>query len=141
MEIKKRPLNTGETFCCSMKEAKEVFKDTAVFLDFAYLGRDYGTFARTPDRYYLQRKVTGRIVAHMNMYSKDKRPIIGFYVLKEKDFPSELRTEFEQKYLPEFYRLYNELFDDQSLISTTKQMMVELVDGKLKLHETVLPWR
>ena len=141
MEIKKRPLNKGETFCCSMKKAKEVFRDTKIYLNFAYLGRHHSTFAETPDGYYWARNVKGRVISEMQTSSGRERPILSFYVLKETNFPAELRDEFEQKYLPEFYRLYQELLSDQSLKITTKLMLVEYFDGQLKLHETTLHWR
>jgi len=141
LEVKTKPLNAGETFCCSMKKAKELFNGTAVFLNFAYLGRDFATFAETPDRYYWKKSVKGRIIVSAQMRSREERPIISFYVLREKDFSAELKAEFEQKYLPEYYRLYQELLNDQSLTITTKLMLVELFDGKLKLHETTLRWR
>ncbi len=136
MEVNVRPLNKGETFCCSVKKVKELFKETSVHLNFAYLGRDFATFAETPDRYYWTRNVKGKIIVSIQMHSRQEKPILSFYVLKERDFPVELKNEFEQKYLPEFYRLYIELFNDKSLTSTTKFMLVEYIDGKLKLHET-----
>lgn len=140
MEIKKRPLNIGETFCCSMKKAKETFKDTNIFLNFAYVGRHFSTFAESPDGYYWHRNVKGRVICSMQTFSGQERPLLCFHVLNEKNFPVELKDEFEQKYLPEFYRLYQTLLNDQSLITTHKLMLVEFIDGKLKLHETVLKW-
>ena len=46
MKVKVRPLNEGETFCCSIRKAKEVFRNTDVYLDFSYLGRDYSTWQK-----------------------------------------------------------------------------------------------
>ena len=56
MKINARPLNEGETFVCSMKKAKEMFKNTDVHLNFAYYTRDYGTFAETQDRYFVKKR-------------------------------------------------------------------------------------
>ena len=75
MEVKVRPLNRGETFCCSVKTAKEMFKNTDIYLDFAYLGRNYRTWAETPDAYYWKRNVKGRILATMQTRSGEARPI------------------------------------------------------------------
>ena len=141
MDIKTRPLNKGETFCCSFKKAKEIFKDTEVFLNFAYTGRHFSTFAETPDGYYWARNVKGKVICEMLTSSGKERPILSFYVLKEKNFSDELKDEFEQKCLPEFYRLYKELLNDHVLAQNTKMMLVEFFDGKLKLHETTLQWR
>ena len=141
MEVKVRPLNRGETFSCSVKTAKEMFKNTDVYLNFAYLGRDYRTWAETPDAYYWKRNVNGRIIAKMQTRSGEARPILCFFVVKESAFPLECKIEFEQKYLPEFYRLYETMFHEDSRCRNTKLMITEYIDNKLKLHETSLHWR
>ena len=138
MKINARPLNEGETFVCSMKKAKEMFKNTDVHLNFAYYTRDYGTFAETQDRYFVKKNITGRVVASMYMHSGYKSPILSFYVIGKNNFCDELRVEFEQKYLPEFYKLYQTMLKDDGLIINTKLMLVEYVNNELKLHETVL---
>ena len=141
MKVKVRPLNEGETFCCSLRKAKEVFRNTDVYLDFSYLGRDYSTWAETPDAYFWKRNVKGRIVASMLTHSGTESPILSFYVVKEDIFPIECKMEFEQKYLPEFYRLYETMLNENGSIINTKLMIVEYIENKLKLHETSLDWR
>jgi len=141
MEIHCRPLNSGEMFCCSAKKAKDIFKDTEIHIDFAYLGRDFSTFAETPDAYYCKRCVKGRVIASLFMQSNNKKAILSFYVLKESMFSYELKKEFEQVHLPEFYRLYQNLINDHTLSRSNVLMLVELIDGKLKLHETALKWK
>lgn len=140
MQVKVRPLNAGETFCCSIKKAKAVFRDTNVYLNFAFFGRDFGTFARTADRFYCERNVRGIVVSNMHIYSRSERPMLSFYALREKDFPEERKREFEQKYLPKYYTLYQEMLYDWSLIRVFKFMLVEWINGELKLHEQILKY-
>lgn len=134
MEIKTRPLNKGEIFPCSFKSAKSVFKDTAVTLNFGYTSRIYGTFARTPDAFYLKNKIGGSVIAAMSMYPRQENPLLCFYVLKKESFPSQLQKEFESKYLFRFYDFYQKLLKDNTLNDKEMLMLVELLGGTLKLH-------
>lgn len=138
MKVYVRPLNKGETFCCSVKEVKEIFKDTEAILHFAFFGRNYSTFAETPDGYYLKNKIKGYVIAASQMEARRKNPIIGFYVLRNNMFSIEMKKEFSQKYLPEFYNLYQEMQNVKGMQEITKLILVELLDGKLILHKTVL---
>ena len=134
-----RPLNKGETFCCSMRAVKELFREYNITLDFSYLGRDFGTFAETPDRYYVERNVKGRIVSSLYMYTNQARPILSFYVLKEENYSPELRTQYEKEFLPEHLRMYKELTKNpEAKKIDDKIMLVTLKDGKFNLYETTL---
>ena len=72
------------------------------------------------------------------MEARRKNPIIGFYVLRNNMFSIEMKKEFSQKYLPEFYNLYQEMQNVKGMQEITKLILVELLDGKLILHKTVL---
>ncbi len=122
-----------------MKKAKEVFRDTDVYLNFSYLGRDYGTFAYTPDAYYIIHKIKGRVLASLYMHENYPEPILSFYVVRSTDvYTDDMREEFERKYLFEFRRLYFEMKNIKQTTGKCKMMLVELLNGKLKLHETTL---
>ena len=139
MKIDSRPLNKGETFCCSMRAAKELFRNYDITLNFSCYGRDFGTFAETPDRYYVERNVKGRIVSSLYMRTNDKSAILSFYVLKEENYSPELRTQYEKEFLPEHLRMYKELTKDpEAKKIDDKMMLVTLKDGKFNLYETTL---
>ena len=138
MEIKIRPLNTGESFLCSIKKAKEVFRDTSVTLSFAYTSRIYGTFSRTPDAFYLKNKIKGTVVASMAMHPTEKTPLLCFYVLKKKDISSQIQHEFETKFLLEFYHFYQTIANDQTLNNSSEKILVELLNGRLNMHKLKL---
>jgi len=104
MKVKTRPLNNGETFACSIKKAKDTFKDTPIYLSFAYLGRDFSTFEETPDWYFYKKNIRGRVLSSMQMSENYPEPILGFYVIKEKLWGSELQDEYENKLLPAYLR-------------------------------------
>lgn len=135
MECHVRPLNKGEFFCCSIKKAKEIFGNTEVYLDFAYLGRNYKTFSETADGYYWKNNIKGRVIASLMMRVRDASPILSFYVIKSDEFSEALREEFETKYLCRFYTLYLNQMKSNSLTNDTRLMLMEIVDGKLILHE------
>ena len=135
MEIKVRSLNKGECFCCSMKSAKEMFKNTPIKLNFAYYSRDYKTFAETTDSYFLKRNISGRVVVSFYMHSGLENPSLNFYVIKEINYSEKLRMEFEKTYLTalmEFYR--SMLVESFSNLVQTKVMLVELLDENFKSH-------
>lgn len=139
MRMLSRPLNKGETFCCSMRTVKELFREHNITLDFSYLGRDFGTFAETPDRYYVERNVKGRIVSSLYMRTNDKNAILSFYVLKEQNYSPELKKQYEKEFLPEYLRMYKELTKDpEAKKIDDKMMLVTLKDGKFNLYETTL---
>ena len=139
MKIIKRVLNKGETFCCSFKRAKEIFKNTEVTLNFAWAGRIYSTFGYTPDAYYMIHNIKGRVLACMYITENKTNPFLSFFVIRPKDgYTDDLRREFEEKYILEFYRFYLEMTNIKQATGKTKLMLVELLDGQLKLHKVKL---
>lgn len=138
MKVRVRPLNKGETFCCSIRAVKNLFRHTDIQADFSYFGRNYSTMIGTQyDTYYLQ-KIKGRVIASLSMTSRQKSPILSFYVLHECDFPLSLKQEFEERCLPQFLELYEELLNDQNIITTTKYMLTELVNGMIVVHQQTI---
>ena len=135
MELKIRPLNRGETFCCSVKCAKSFFKNTQVFLNFAFLGRDYATFAHTSDAYYLKNKIKGRVIASLYAHSKTEKSILSFYALKQDEFSQELKKEFELLYIPKLLDFYHTQLKRDGVSDHTKMMLIEFYKGQLLHHE------
>ena len=135
MEIKIRPLNKGETFCCSVKCAKSFFKTTEILLNFAFSGRDYSTFAHTKDSYYLKSKIKGRVVASLYAHSKTEKSILSFYVVKQNDFSQNLKNQFELIYMPKLVDFYHSQLKREDLSDHTKMILIELYCGQLFLHE------
>ena len=135
MRILSRKLNNGETFPCSFLEAKRIFKDTDTVLNFSKFGRDFGTFANTPDRFYVKHNIKGRVIAAAYMHPKRKEQMISFYVLKVNDYTDGQRKLFESEYLPEFYKLYESMRFSNENISITHMLLVELVDKKFIIHK------
>ena len=135
MKIISRPLNKGEVFPCSFKKAKDIFKDTDIILSFSCHSRDFGTFANTPDRFYVDKNVRGKIIAASYMNPGIAKTMLKLYVLKNSEYPEEFRIQFEQECLPKFHKLYKSLVackDDSSIIYF---MFVEFVDKQLKIHQ------
>ena len=70
----------------------------------------------------------------MYMLPGAAQTILAFYVVKRKSFPEDLKTEFEQVYLPKYYEIYNEMLNANKF-EKTRMVLVEHIDGKLKLHD------
>ena len=134
MKVLSRPLNKGETFPCSIRSAKELFKDTDVTLNFSYTARTYGTFVNTPDMFYCRNNIRGVILSSMYMYTCNHDAMLSFYVVKSNKFNRDLQTEYESEFLPQYLQLYKRLVVVGPHNSETTVMLVELVDNALKLH-------
>ena len=135
MKVDVRPLNKGETFCCSVKRAKEMFKDTEVHLNFAFFGRIYGTFAETPDAYFMKKNIRGQVVSAMYIYSGVAASMLSFYVVKQNEFPHILKVRYETAFLPEIFRIYQEQMKKNALINQVKLVLVEVYQNQLIMHE------
>ena len=135
MKILTRPINKGETFPCAFQKAKEIFKHMNVCLNFAHGHRDYGTFSNTPDRFYMDKNIKGRVISSMYMQQAEDEPLLCFYVLKESQYNKQLRDEFEDKYLPMYAMFFDELYQQKRTSGETYVMIVELISGELRLHK------
>ena len=138
VEVRIRPLNQGEGYACTVKRVKELFKDTDIYVSYSMGGRTCGKEKRDNGTSYLKHHVKGIVIAGLYAHHKVARCTLYFYTIKESEYPKELQKEFESKYLPEFYRLYMSQLTSTDLTGPTRLMLVELLDGKLKLHETTV---
>lgn len=134
MKIQIRPLNKGETFCCSVRAAKEMFKNTDINLNFAFYSRDYGTFAHSPDAYYLKNNIKGRVIAALYAHNKTTHTNLSFYVIKKNEFTQKIIEDFEKSFLPKFYDFYHNHLQIESLSDKTAMMLVELYKHQLIMH-------
>ena len=134
MRIEVRVLNKGEVFPCSIKKAKELFKNTALVLNFAKYGRVFGTFSNTPDKFYVKHNVKGTVVAASYMSCGVESSMISFYVLKATEYSNVLKEKFETEFLPEFLRLYETIRYRNEEKNITNLLLIELVNNELKTH-------
>ncbi|MDR1939361.1 MAG: hypothetical protein LBQ40_01015 [Clostridiales bacterium] len=116
MEFNIRAHNKNEMLCCSVKAAKAVFKDTAIHLDFACFAKHFRMDYEDPVRRYVKKNIKGKVICALNMGIREESPILSFYLLKEQDFSNELKAEFEENHLPDFYKTYINHLKEQSPI-------------------------
>ena len=135
MRISSRPLNKGETLCCSIRRAKDFFKDTDVELSLGDGCRDFAVLARADVWHYCDKTIKGRVVASMETCANLEDPYMRFYVLKETEYSEELRREFEEKHLPQYMRLYKEMLNLPETALNHRKLLTELYQGKLIAHE------
>lgn len=135
VKVSVRPLNKGEMFCCSIKAVKDLFGNSDVHADFAYYGRDYRTMVGTVYDAYHKKYIKGRVISSFEMQSDLQNPILAFYVVREKDFTTSLKREFESTCLPELFKLYTELRNESNIINSSKCMLVELYNNKIIVHK------
>ena len=134
MQVKTRTLNDGETFCCSLQKAKELFKNTDTVLNFGYTSRNFGTFVGTPDYYYVKKNIKGKVLASMYSYSVEQTTMLSFYPVSKSKLNENLKQVFEKIYLPKFYDIYINRVPNEKAIKT-KVLIVELVENGLKEHK------
>lgn len=135
MQIYKRQINKNEIFCCSLKDAKELFRDTEVNLQFAYPLRDYEYFYQYMS--FLKKHVKGKVIASMEMAAHQTDPSLSFYVLNEKEFSEELKKEFKSNVLPKFYQFYlSKLYDSAIHMPTLYHMLAEILGNKINIYYT-----
>ena len=136
MKVEVRHLNSGEIFPCSVKSAKSIFHQTDVTLNFAQYGRDFGTFSNTPDRFFVQRNIKGRVIACMYAHVGVAKAMLSFYVIKQMDYGLTQIERFEKECLPRFYDFYNQILNSDDIFGTCYTMFVELLNGNLNVYTT-----
>ena len=139
MKVDVRPLNKGETYCCSVKQAKYLFRETQVSLNFAFTGREFKTVYEHPIYHFVNRNIKGKIIAYAWIGVREANALLNFFSLKESEFSNDLKEEFELKFLSQFYDLYIKQLSDQSPIHVQRIFMcVELFNGKLIKHTATI---
>ena len=109
MKLISGKINKSEVFPCSFKSAKKIFADTTCTLNFAEHGKYFGTFARTPDAFFVKKNIQGVVVAATYMYEGNDTPFISFYVIKADNYNDNLRKRFELEILPKIYQFVVDL--------------------------------
>ena len=138
MEVKTCPLNRGEIVCCAIKDAKEIFKDTKVSLNFALsYARTYSAEERTKDYSYSKRNIKGCVICSADAVSTavGSNASVWFYALKQDNYTEELRKEFTQKCLPQIYSVCMEVLNNNTVQDISMRALVELYNGKLIFHK------
>ncbi len=113
-----RGLNSNETYCCSPKEVKSLFKNEKIDIHFGY------SLSRNPvknSKYYLSEKKKNCIaVAYIRVFrpyksvrnSWEDYSWAGFFILHKSMYTEELREEFRTKVLPYMKEFYDKHKDD-----------------------------
>ena len=125
-----------EVHCCSIKKAKEIFRETEVILDFGLLGKYFRLKDYRDNKVYnfVSKKIRGKIIFDTTFSNREADPILTFFLLKEEECTAELREEMEMKYLPLLYTEYCRFLNDQTLISNYTFICIELFECKLYYH-------
>jgi len=134
MNINIRPLNKGETYCCSVSIAKEIFKNTQVKLNFTKCGNEFKNGFEHPIYRYARKTVKGQVIAYFTNTSREKSPLINFFSIKQDIYPDDLKKKFNELFLPEFYNLYSKKISDNALIESISIVIVELYDENIIMH-------
>ena len=136
MKVYTKMINKGEVFCCSVKDVKSIFNDTAIILNFGALGsRDFKPWHSALNPGYFNKNITGIVIAGLKMCNRQEDPIFSFFVLRQEEWTNELRKEFNEKYLTQLHKFYTEMFNSTSPIYGPEVFKcVELRDKQLILH-------
>ena len=132
MKVYSRSINTGETFCTSLKAAKSIFENTEVKLCFGEFSREYNPHQNEIGFGYYKKNIAGQVVAHMVLEYGVNCPLLKFYVIKSNIISVSLKDDFEHNVLPALFYLYIQFHNNMML---QKQVVwVELLNNSFKIH-------
>ena len=118
MKVYSRPINTGETFCTSIKAAKSLFENTDVKLCFGEFRRQYNPYTNEFGFGYYKKNIYGTVVATMTLEPNVKCALISFYILKPNTFSMSLKTACHRALLTSFHsRLFTVPFSCESIVT------------------------
>ena len=137
MKIYSRPINTGETFCTSIKTAKTVFKNTEIKLCFGEFERKYNPYKNEFGYGYYKKKIRGTVVAEMILQPGVNSPLLSFYVLKSNEISIELINDFQNNVLHQLFEIYNQFQQGNPDLQKDTGIWVELLNGKFYVHQFV----
>ena len=113
---------------------------TDVQLNFTYGSNGFNKRLQHPVYRYANKEVVGKVIAYTILYLRQKDTLLNFFKIKEEEYSQELKKGFDEKFLPQFYDYYWENLRNQSILVGSKMLLIELLNGKLKKHETILKY-
>ncbi len=137
MKIYSRPINEGETFCTSIKAAKNIFKNTEVKLCFGEFSREYNPYKNEIGYGYYKKNILGTVVAKMVLHPGVNCPLLCFYVINSKDISIELINTFQNDILQQLLEIYNQFILNNSLLQKNTVIWVEWRNDKFNIHKFV----
>lgn len=141
MTIKLRALNLNETYICTKKELKSVFKNADLDV---YFGTCMQSREEEKNNFFYRpnRGCKDRIVANL-IVGKDRICVnnislgscLKFYILKRDGYTDELHSLFVDDVLPKLFDLYNKYKDrEQEIYCIT----VGLNNGKFIFYKSIM---
>ena len=137
MKIYYRPVNSGETFCVSVKTAKSIFKDTNVKLCFGEFQRHYIPHNNEFGYAYWKKNISGAVVAQTILEPGVDCPLLCFYVVKSTDVSPSLKNDFE-KVLCSLFETYNQFINSEISRQQKTIIWVEMIDNRFHVHRFTL---
>lgn len=138
MKVYYRPINEGETFCTSIKNAKSIFQNTEIKLCFREFSRQYNPYKNEIGYGYYKRNIFGTVVAKMVLNPGVNCPLLSFYVVKSKEFTDELKTSFQNDILYQLLEMYKHYFIKDPLSQKETVIWVEWIKDKFVIHKFML---
>jgi len=143
MRIRKRNLNSHETYACEVRDVKRVFgREDDVWISFGY-GRNFD-FAFHDN---VRPRIDGIVIASAYLYDSAYRTNytygqskldirnIGFYVIKASNYNAKNKEVFTTCYLPLMHQWYQEmLVRPKTSIFGVENFLVELSHDNFKVH-------
>ena len=137
MKIYSRSINAGETFCTSIRNAKDVFENTEVKLCFGEFKRKYDPYKNEIGFGYYKRNIHGQVVATMILEPGVNCPLLSFYVVKSSSISNSTKNDFENNVLYRIREIYDQFCISDALKQRVTIIWVELLDDKFHVHQFV----
>jgi len=145
MRIKKRNINSHETYACEVRDVKRVFgKEDNLWIRFGYRRNFEFNFF---DNLRLRPRIDGIVIASAYMYDSAYRTNytygghkvdvrnIGFYVIKASNYNAKNKEVFTESYLPLMHQWYQEmLIRPKTSMFGAENFLVELSHDNFKVH-------
>ncbi len=114
MIIKRRGLNPNETYCCTIRDVKQVFGKADIQV---YFGYNICRKEKDNRKYYQSNKKFDEIlVASMSLFNStfynEMYWIMHFFILEKKEYNENAYNKFIKEALPKLYKLYEQHKED-----------------------------
>jgi hypothetical protein len=123
--------NKGECYALPLNVVKSMFETKNITINFGFFGRKYKPHPNETGYKFYEKHIKGDVILRLFIQCGTNSSMMSFYIIKESDYPSNLRNEFEKitKKVLDFYN-ENVLSDNKYAI-----FLVELLNGKLIIHK------
>lgn len=127
----------GETYCCSLTKAKNIFNGTIIKLNFGNLIRKYIPLSNEIGYSYFKKNIKGLVAAKL-LIENETSAMLSFYPVNKNIFSPVLKDNFEGEILNNILDFYNDYISMNTQSNNNELLLVELLNNTLIIHKTII---